>query len=329
MSEQVSDEENIQIQVIAQNLDQPWEVTLVNDTLYVSERTGSIVSINEGTLVRKPVVFSKQISHQPEAGLLGIAFSNDFERTNRAFAYYSYKENNNFFQRVALIQEYETDWKEIAIILDKIPGGTYHQGGRIQIGPDEKLYVTTGDASIPELAQDLTSLAGKILRLNLDGSIPEDNPFRQSYVYSYGHRNPQGLAWDNNNTLYATEHGSNAYDEINLIEMGKNYGWPNFRGDQASNKTVAPVIHSGEETWAPSGMSYFEGNFYFASLRGESLRKFDPKNNIVTSIISEVGRVRDVLAVEAGIYLITNNTDGRGNPSGTDDLLIFVPKEKL
>ncbi|OZU89221.1 quinoprotein glucose dehydrogenase [Virgibacillus indicus] len=311
--------------VIAENLEQPWEIAYLEDTFYISERTGSIASIKEGELTRKPVEFDQSLSNQSEAGLLGIAMPDDFKETNTAYAYYSYQEDEDFFQRVVTIKESDGSWQETSILLDKIPGGQFHQGGRIEIGPDKKLYITTGDATVPELSQKLDSLAGKILRMNLDGTIPDDNPFNNSYIYSYGHRNPQGLAWGPNNEFYATEHGSEAYDEINEIKPGYNYGWPIIRGDEAAENMETPVIHSGEDTWAPSGMAYYRGNFYFASLRGEGLRKFDPINETQDIIISDAGRVRDVLAAEGGVYIITNNTDGRGDPSRDDDKLIFIP----
>ncbi|PAV30657.1 quinoprotein glucose dehydrogenase [Virgibacillus profundi] len=314
--------------VIAKKLEQPWEIAFVDDTFYISERTGSIVTIQNEELIRKPVEFNQNLSSQPEAGLLGIAIPDDFKETNTAFAYYSYQEDEQFFQRVVTIEEADDSWIETSILLDEIPGGQYHQGGRIEIGPDGKLYITTGDAVMPELAQDLDSLAGKILRMNLDGTMPDDNPFNDSYVYSYGHRNPQGLAWGPENEFYATEHGSNAYDEVNHIKPGNNYGWPVIRGDETAENMKIPVVHSGEDTWAPSGMTYYRGNFYFASLRGEGLRKFDPMNETVELIVSDVGRVRDVYAAEAGLYLITNNTDGRGEPAVDDDKLIFIPIPK-
>lgn len=313
-------------EVIANNLIEPWEIQRVEDTFYISERNGSIVTVKDGTQSRKPVVFEKDISNQPEAGLLGIVMPADFSEMKEAYAYYSYEENGSYFQRVIKMQENEDSWIEIEVLLDEIPGGQFHQGGRIAIGPDNKLYITTGDATNENNAQDLDSLAGKILRMNLDGTIPADNPFENSYVYTYGHRNPQGLAWDENGTLYATEHGSSAYDEINVIKKGQNYGWSIIRGDETAENMVTPIVHSGDSTWAPSGMTYFEGDFYFASLRGEGVRRFDPKNLTVELVVDDVGRVRDVLAGEGGIYFITNNTDGRGNAAENDDKLIFVPK---
>lgn len=311
--------------VIAENLEAPWEVQLHDDTFYISERTGTIVTIQAGEKNRKPVQFNQSLSNQPEAGLLGIAFPEDFHDTNTAFAYYSYEKAGNYFQRVVTVEETEEAWIEAEVLLDEIPGGQVHQGGRIQIGPDEMLYITAGDAAIPDLAQDLDSLAGKILRMELDGSIPEDNPFDDSYVYSYGHRNPQGLAWTPEGELYATEHGADALDEINHIEPGNNYGWPVIEGDEEADGMETPFFHSGDDTWAPSGMAFAQNHFYFAALRGESVRQFDPLQETEEVIVADEGRIRDVLPTENGIYFITNNTDGRGNPDETDDRLIFEP----
>jgi glucose/arabinose dehydrogenase len=313
--------------VIATKLMEPWEIEKVGESIFISERNGSIVEIKNNNITRLPVLLDKDLSSQPEAGLLGLAFPPNF--SNLAYAYYSYVENNEFYQRVVEITRTEERWEESDVLIDRIPGGQFHQGGRIEIGPDQKLYITTGDATLPELAQDPTSLAGKILRMNLDGTVPADNPFPNSYVYSIGHRNPQGLAWDDVGNLYATEHGPSAHDEINLIIAGNNYGWPIIIGDETKEGMETPVVHSQANTWAPSGMTYVDGGFYFASLRGEGIRLFNPKSKEVTLIFSDVGRIRDVLATEDGLYAITNNTDGRGNPSEDDDRLLFIPRATL
>ncbi|SEQ76466.1 Glucose/arabinose dehydrogenase, beta-propeller fold [Virgibacillus subterraneus] len=317
------------LQVIAKNLQEPWEIAKLNDAFYVSERIGSIVTIKRGEQTRKQVQFSKDLSNQAEAGLLGIAVPGNFSETNKAFAYYSYQEDNQYYQRVVTIKESDEQWEETSVLIDRIPGGQFHQGGRIEIGPDNKLYITTGDATQPELAQDLDSLAGKILRMNLDGSIPADNPFEDSYVFTFGHRNPQGMAWNEADEMFATEHGSSAHDEINRIIKGSNYGWPEIQGDETAANMESPIIHSGENTWAPSGMTYHNGFFYFASLRGEGLRRFDPANKTQKLIVSNVGRVRDALATNEGIYFLTNNTDGRGDPAANDDRLLFLPYNDL
>ncbi|BAC12543.1 hypothetical conserved protein [Oceanobacillus iheyensis HTE831] len=316
-------------QVIASQLQTPWAIELVGETIYLTERPGNIVEVLEdGELTRKPVEFIDDLAGEPESGLLGIAFPDDFSSSNRAYIYYSYHTNNGNFQRITTISEQEDTWVEEEVLLDGIPGGTYHHGGRIKYGPDNLLYITVGDASQPELAQNLDSLAGKVLRMNPDGSIPDNNPFENSYVYSYGHRNPQGLAWNEKGELYATEHGNSALDEINLIEPGNNYGWPIIEGDETMDDMVSPMIHSGEDTWAPSGMEYANGALYFATLRGESVKRFNPADSEVETILENKGRIRDVKYGNNGLYIITNNTDGRGNPSDNDDQLLWIPLEE-
>ncbi|WP_229740762.1 PQQ-dependent sugar dehydrogenase [Ornithinibacillus halotolerans] len=312
-----------EFKVIAADLEIPWEIVKHNDVIYVSERPGAIVEVHSSHVERIPVQLEKELSKQPEAGLLGIALPPDFSDT--AYAYYSCVENNEYYQRVAKIKRKENHWEETSVILDKIPGGKYHQGGRIEIGPDQKLYVTTGDATSPELAQDLTSLAGKILRINLNGTVPSDNPFKGNYIYSYGHRNPQGITWDGNGKLYATEHGQSAHDELNLIEKGRNYGWPIIQGNETHEGMEVPIIHSNDQTWAPSGLAFLGDRLYFSALRGEGVRVYNLKTGELDAFLTELGRVRDVLATDEGLYVITNNTDGRGNPEDEDDRLILVP----
>jgi glucose/arabinose dehydrogenase len=218
-------------------------------------------------------------------------------------------------------------------IIDGIPGTRFHNGGRIGFGPDGMLYITTGDAQIPDLAQDHSSLAGKILRLHDDGSIPADNPFADSPVYSYGLRNPQGLAWDEDGQLWATDHGPRGQDEINLIQAGKNYGWPVIQGDQQAPGMERPVLHSGSDTWAPSGAAVLGESLYFAGLRGRSLYRFnrDAQKPVLTSHLEGTfGRLRTVVAGPDGLlYLLTSNRDGRTIATAKDDLLVVVEPGKL
>ncbi|WP_349632598.1 PQQ-dependent sugar dehydrogenase [Neobacillus sp. SuZ13] len=191
------------------------------------------------------------------------------------------------------------------------------------MGPDGILYITTGDATTPETAQDVNSINGKILRMTLDGKIPSDNPFPNSYVYSYGHRNPQGLVWVGN-ILYASEHGQSAHDEINRITPGANYGWPVIQGNEQKTGMITPLYQSGEETWAPSGLAEANGKLYAATLRGNAVREFQLSKKQTNSVVTGLGRIRDLYIDGDYLYFVSNNTDGRGNPDENDDKLYRV-----
>lgn len=318
--------EDIQVdgryEAIATNLNAPWAINRIGDSFYITERTGNIVKVEQGEVVRPKVNLEQTLSTASEAGLLGLVLAPDFEQSNKAFAYYTYEKGQQQFNRVVLLQLENNRWQEKQVLVDEIPSGTYHHGGRLKIGPDNMLYATAGDASDPQIAQDTDSLGGKILRIQLDGSIPKDNPFPDSYVYSYGHRNPQGITWSPDGKMYASEHGQSANDEINEIEAGKNYGWPTIEGNEEQEGLLSPLFTSGEgTTWAPSGMAFYNGKLYVAALRGSAILAFNLDTKEVEEIINDVGRVRDVWIEEDKLYFITNNTDGRGNPSNKDDQL--------
>lgn len=319
-----------QLEVIAENLEVPWSINKIGETFYLSERPGSIVKVEGGSTERQRVSFKKELSQAAEAGFLGFVLAPDFEQSNKAFAYYTYENGTGQFNRIVELTLKNNEWVEGKLLLDNIPSGRFHHGGRLKIGPDGMLYATSGDAATtPEIAQDLSSLGGKILRLNLDGSVPADNPFEGSYVYSYGHRNPQGLAWSEDGTLYASEHGPSAQDEINLIEAGNNYGWPEITGDDTKQGMKAPIFHSGSDTWAPSGMAAHSGNLYVATLRGNALRVFDTKAQTTKELVTGLGRIRDVIIEGGDLYFISNNTDGRGTPAEGDDKLYRVNLEDI
>lgn len=310
------------IEVIASHLEAPWAINKLEDTFYITERTGKIAKIKNGEVTRQNVLLTKTLSTASEAGLLGLVLAPDFEQSNQAFAYYTYEKGREQFNRIVLLQLVEDTWHEKLVLVDEIPSGTYHHGGRLKIGPDRKLYATAGDASNPDFAQDVDSLGGKILRINLDGTIPEDNPFPSSYVYSYGHRNPQGIGWAQDGSLYASEHGQSANDEINKIYAGENYGWPIIEGIETQEGLITPLFTSGENiTWAPSGMDFYKDELFVAALRGEALLAFHLKTEEVREIVADVGRIRDVWIEQGVLYWITNNTDGRGTPSSKDDQL--------
>lgn len=344
------------VQVIAQGLEVPWALAFGPDgpsissgspraesrggTLYVTERPGRLVRIRDGkheTIARIP-----NVSQRAESGLLGLALDPEFSESGLLYIYYT---TTNGANRVVRYQLTDAGLTNERVLLDGIPAAVFHDGGRIAFGPDRNLYVTTGDAGTPELAQSLDSLAGKILRVRSDGSIPDDNPFAGSPVYSLGHRNPQGLAWAADGTLYATEHGPSGpgaaccHDEVNRIEPGKNYGWPVYAGNKQqvpgdrglstpNSQLVTPLVESGPaETWAPGGAAIVGDTLFFGGLRGEALFALDLRNptEVVKRFSGEFGRIRDVVrGPDGALYLTTSNRDGRGMLRQADDRVLRV-----
>ena len=334
-----SDEFPYDTEIVAMNLFVPWALDISQDgTLYVTERSGSIWILRNGEFLPEPLItFDRPFVSLGEGGLMGLVLDPDFEQNHFIYVMHSYAEGGMNYSRVVRLLEQEDRAAVDSVLIDRIPGGRTHLGGRIKIGPDRKLYITTGDAGNARLAQDLSSLAGKILRINLDGSIPEDNPFEASPVYSYGHRNPQGLAW-NNNIMYASEHGQTAHDEINIIYPGANYGWPTVQGDVESEFT-RPLLASGNTTWAPAGIAFinqgpWQGRLVVANLFATRILSlsFNEDGTLVEQVepflVNEYGRLRDVYqAADGSIYLTTSNRDGRGFPRPEDDKMIrLVPR---
>lgn len=311
----------------ANNLFIPWTINKSGNNFFLSQRDGTVIKIDGdfGIVDVQHVDVSEEVLHEGEGGFLGFTLTPDFETSYKAIAYHTYQKDGETLNRIISLKLNEDTWTEEEVLLDQIPGGEINNGGRIQVGPDGMLYATTGDTGHAEHAQDLDSLAGKILRIELNGDIPEDNPFEDSYVFSYGHRNPQGFAWDSEGNFYSSEHGEDGHDEINLIEAGKNYGWPEIQGDEEAENMVQPVLHSGEDTWAPSGMAYNEGQLYIASLAGAKIFTYDIANGETSDFFDEVGRLRDVLIEDNSLFTITNNHDERGNPEQKDDRLINLP----
>lgn len=301
------------VEEIATNLNIPWSINLQDNTFYISERVGTIARIQGDQVVHEPVQLSDNLASVSEAGLLGFALKPDFPKTGEAYAYYTYDLNGIPFNKIVTIKRQDEQWQEIAIHLYGIKTGNIHHGGRLEIGPDGSLYVTVGDAGNPSNAQDPALLNGKILRMKEDGAFE---------IFSMGHRNPQGLAWNPGGTLYEAEHGQSANDEINLVEQGKNYGYPIIEGVETEEELESPLITSGsKETWAPSGIAFHQGKLYVATLRGESIKILNVETGEVEQSITGFGRVRDVFSDGESLYFITNNTDGRGTPSEDDDVL--------
>lgn len=326
----VNEPTNQRYDVLADNLEAPWSIEKHGNTFYLTERPGTIVKVENGKIDRQSVELKKGLSTVSEEGQMGFVLAPDFQESNLAYAYYTFEDSSGQFNRIVTLRLEDNIWKEESLLLDKIPGNSWHDGGRLKIGPDGKLYATAGDAYDRNLAQDTTSLGGKILRINRDGSIPNDNPFPNSYVYSYGHRNPQGITWSSDGTLYAGEHGNDANDEINRIEAGRNYGWPTIEGHEEQEGMVSPQFTSGDkETWAPSGMDYYNEKLYVAALRGSAVLEFDLKTGAYREVITGLGRIRDVLVEDDSLYFISNNTDGRGAPEENDDKLYRISLSEL
>lgn len=326
----VSEEPASVFEIVVDNLQIPWEIVFLPDgDLLVTERPGTLKRIGkEGR-----VYVIESVEHVGEGGLLGMALHPRFSENRWLYLYLTTKNESGLINRIERYRFEENRLSEKTIIIDNIPGATYHDGGRIAFGPDGYLYITTGDAGSSNLAQDINSLAGKILRLKDDGSIPPDNPFGNA-VYSYGHRNSQGLAWDDKDQLWATEHGRSGIlsglDELNLIEKGKNYGWPIIQGDETRVGMESPIVQSGpNETWAPAGAAFWDGSVFFGGLRGESLYEAkilnDNKISLKIHFQQEFGRIRAVvLGPDSYLYITTSNTDGRGELKNNDDKIIRI-----
>jgi glucose/arabinose dehydrogenase len=278
------------------------------------------------------------VKHVGEGGLLGIALHPEFEKNHFVYLYQTTELDGALKNRVVRY-EYQNDSLTFdRIIFENIPGARFHDGGRIAFGPDDMLYVTTGDAGNEDVAQDTSLLSGKILRVRDGGSIPSDNPFGNA-IWSYGHRNPQGLAWDAEEQLWSTEHGRSGvvsgYDEINLIQKGGNYGWPDNQGDKAEKGTKAPTLHStADVTWAPASAAFYGDSLFFGGLAGESLYEVVIENSEVkefrTHFVGTFGRIRDVVVgPDSFLYITTSNRDGRGDPRDGDDKILKVDPRKL
>lgn len=342
--------------IIAEGLDTPWAIAFLpahsassaadaggpDGGILVTERPGRVRLVDtNGKLQEKPVATIAGAKEIGEGGLLGIALHPNFSSNNYVYFYYTYgSEGDNTRNRVVRMTYENGQLSDEKIIVDNIPGASNHNGGRIKFGPDNYLYITTGDAQEPSLAQQKSSLAGKILRVTDEGK-PTPGNFNDTYGYSWGHRNPQGIAWDSNGNLWETEHGPSGgslgtgNDEVNLIEFSKNYGWPIIQGNQIREGMVTPVKNSTPSVaWAPGGAAFIGNSFFFGGLRGQALYEAVIQNNQITEFTehfkNKYGRIREVIAGPDGmLYISTSNQDGRGRPAESDDRIIKINPEKL
>jgi glucose/arabinose dehydrogenase len=322
--------ERVKVSTLATDLEVPWSFAFLpdGDALVTERDSGRLLMVSPSGDVREIQTLPEGGSG--EGGLLGVAVSPDYENDRYVYAYYS-TERDNRVVRFRLGEEAEP-------LLTGIPVNTFHDGGRIKFGPDGMLYVSTGDAGESANSQDRSSLGGKILRIEPDGDVPPDNPFPGNPVYSYGHRNVEGLTWDADGQLYASEFGQNTWDEVNRIEAGENYGWPQVEGKGGKDEgyvdpiTVWPTSEaspSGAEIMVDGSIPQWEGDLFVTALRGERLwhLELNDKGEITDRqklLDGEVGRVRDVAqAPDGSLWVSTSNHDSYGSPVSEQDDRIF------
>ncbi len=335
--------------VVATRLDTVWELVWGPDGfIWMTERGGRVSRVNPQTGAVTPVA-QIAVSEIGEGGLMGLALHPDFATQPWVYLAHTYNGSSGVRNRIVRARFDGTTLGTPEILLADIPGSSIHNGSRLVIGPDRLLYVTTGDASDGPIAQNRDALAGKILRLTLDGQPAAGNPFN-TRVFSYGHRNPQGMVFAPDGSLYVTEHGPSDNDEVNRIEAGRNYGWPTVHGkcdgdigmaelSFCSANSVAEPLAIWTPTIAPAGLAFynaslipdFRGSLLFATLKDETLYRLalssDGKTAQSTNTLfaRDFGRLRAVLvAPDGAIYLGTSNRDGRGSPVATDDRIIRI-----
>ncbi|MBB4712428.1 glucose/arabinose dehydrogenase [Streptomyces luteogriseus] len=319
------------VRTVAEGLDSPWGLApLPGGGLLVSSRDdATIVRVDEKTGKKTELGEVPGVSAAGEGGLLGIALSPDYASDHMVYAYFTSASDNRIVRMI--YDEQKPAGEQLGApdtVYKGIPKGFIHNGGRIQFGPDKMLFVGTGESGDTGLSQDKDSVGGKILRLTPEGEPAPGNPFPDSPVYSYGHRNVQGLAWDGKQRLFASEFGQDTWDELNAIKPGDNYGWP-----EAEGRSDAKGFHNPIDQWttaeaSPSGIAYAEGSIWMAGLRGKRLWRI-PLNGTEASaepqafLEGEYGRLRTVVAAGGDrLWLVTSNTDGRGGPKAGDDRIL-------
>lgn len=339
------------VETVASNLEIPWAFAwLPNGDMLFTERRGRVRIIEKGKLRPEPVFTVSDVEPTGESGLMDITLHPKFASNDFVYLAYSYNKDGKHV-KVVRYKYAGGKFAEPTTVLDGVPGAPNHSGMRCRFGPDGKLYITTGDSTDWTLAQKLDSLAGKTLRINDDGTIPQDNPFVKTAgarpeIWAYGNRNGQGLAWQpGTGLLFETEHGPSSFegkgsggDEVNIIERGLNYGWPEIHHTQTREGMVSPLLEYSPACAPGSAMFYtgdafpaFKGNFFFGCLGGRRIirvtlegRKVVSQENLLSGV---AGRIREMEQGPDGyIYFSTSNRDGRGTPAADDDrILRLVP----
>jgi glucose/arabinose dehydrogenase len=313
------------IGTIADNLEVPWGIAFLPDgSALVTERdSGKVLQITGRKVTEVGQVDEAQ--PQGEGGLLGVAVSPSYAQDGRVFFYASTSEDNRVLR---------TTFRNGSLgrpepILTGIPNAFNHDGGRMIFGPDKMLYVSTGESGQPDLAQDRGSLGGKILRITQDGDPAPGNPDRSSPIWTWGHRNVQGLAFDDEGHLWASEFGQDTFDELNLIQKGRNYGWPEVEGKGDEPGMTNPQVTWSTDDASPSGLAFLDGRLWLGALRGERLWRIDVDGEKASHdkafFVGDYGRMRTVVpAPDGNLWVTTSNRDGRGDPADEDDRILLV-----
>jgi glucose/arabinose dehydrogenase len=328
------------VQVLVTGLQIPWSLAFAPDgRLFITERPGRVRVFANGQLLAEPALVLTDVFTSGESGVLGLALHPDFATNHFVYLTYTANEPGGAIARLVRFREAGNRLGEPAVVLDDVPAANIHNGSRVKFGPDRLLYVTFGDVATPSFAQDVAALNGKILRFTPEGASAPGNRFN-SPVYSFGHRNPQGLAWHPvTRDLWETEHGQIGNDEINVIDSGVNYGWPVIEGSETRPDMAAPlaffspaVAPSGADFYTGSGIPGFRNQLFVATLRGTALLRVTIDGAGSRRVASterlldgRFGRLRDVVMGPDGfLYICTSNRDGRGSPAAEDDRLLRI-----
>ncbi len=355
------DSPKFKVETVAENLEVPWSIAFAPDgRIFFTERPGRVRVIENGKLREKPFYLFSDVKLDGETGLMGMTLHPNFAENHLMYFAYVYDTNDGKKVRAVRFKESNDGLTEPKIIIEGISAAQYHAGMRLSFGPaDGKLYITTGDATKQKLAQDLSSLNGKTLRLNDDGSVPADNPFvgqkgARPEIWSYGHRNSQGIAWQpETNLMFQTEHGPSLIDgvslfkkrsggdEVNIVERGKNYGWDKISHLMKKDGMETPLVEYSPAVAPASAAFYrgdafpaYKGNLFFGALKGEAIVRLVIDGRKITAqeflLKKQFGRIREVaVSPEGYIYFSTSNKDGRGDVKQNDDKILRLVPENL